>query len=179
MSNGVWILAILLILFTPIGFHVKVLTGKIFAGSADVVHVDERKTLESYRWTLMDTEGNRINFEDHKDKVVLVNFWATWCPPCVAEMPSFVRLYGDYGDKVVFAFVTNDDQDKVSKFLAKKEYRLPVYFETSRTPDLLTSTSIPATYIISKSGKIAVKEIGAAKWDRQSTRDLLDQLLAE
>ena len=179
ISNGIWILAIVLILFTPIGFHLRVFSGKLLSGSADVIAVDKRETLENYQWDLVDMEGNQLNFEDTRGKVVLVNFWATWCPPCVAELPSLARLYEAYQDKVVFAFVANDKKVKVQSFMEKRGYGLPIYFETSRTPDLLMSKSIPATYILSKSGTIMVREIGAAKWDSQETQELLDQLLAE
>ncbi|MEX0362733.1 MAG: TlpA family protein disulfide reductase, partial [Allomuricauda sp.] len=114
-----------------------------------------------------------------RGKVVLVNFWATWCPPCVAELPSMDRLHAAYKDKVVFAFVANDKKEKVQSFLARREFDLPVYFETSRTPDLLVSRSIPATFILDKSGAIVVREIGAVQWDSEETMKLLDQLLAE
>ncbi|MCL6267903.1 TlpA family protein disulfide reductase [Flagellimonas myxillae] len=179
INNGIWILAIVLLLFTPIGFHVKVLAGKLFSSSADVVVVSKRETLKDYQWDLVDLDGNPFNFENTKGKVVLINFWATWCPPCVAELPSLDRLHTKYKDKVFFAFVANDEKGKVRSFLTKREYELPVYFETSKTPDLLVSRSIPATYILSKSGKVAVREIGAVKWDSQSTKALLDELLAE
>ncbi|MCR9265780.1 MAG: TlpA family protein disulfide reductase [Flavobacteriaceae bacterium] len=181
IGNGIWLLAIVLILFTPIGFHARVLVNKIkvFVMSADEVDMDEQKTLTNYRWGLMDVKGQRINFDSFKDQVVVVNIWATWCPPCVAELPSFVDLYGDYKDKVVFAFVANDDTDKVKQFLNRKGYKLPVYFQATSTPTELVSKSIPATYIISKSGKIVVDEKGAADWNSQNTRELLDRLILE
>ncbi|SHH03214.1 TlpA family protein disulfide reductase [Flagellimonas flava] len=179
IGNVVWIVVILLILFTPIGFHLKVFVGKLFSGTADVIAVEDREMLESYNWQLQDMKGNPVNFKSFENEVVLVNFWATWCPPCVAEMPSLARLHSDYKDRVIFAFVASDEKIKVSKFLDKKGYSFPVYFENTKTPDVLVSSSIPATYILDKKGKVVVKEIGAAKWDAQSTRDLLDQLLAE
>ena len=104
---------------------------------------------------------------------------ATWCPPCVAEMPSFLKLYEDYGDKVDFFFVANDKKDKVTAFLQKKGYEFPVYFEKSRGPELLSSNSIPATFILNKSGEIVVDERGVADWNSDSTRALLDTLIAE
>lgn len=179
ISNGIWLLAIVLILFTPVGFHLKVLVSKLISTSADMVATKEQKTLTSYQWGLVDVKGKRINFESFEDQVVVVNIWATWCPPCVAELPSFVELYGDYKDKVVFAFVANDDRDKVLQFLEKKGYQLPVYFQTTSTPKELVSKSIPATYVISKSGKIVVDEKGAADWNSQKTRELLDRLILE
>lgn len=179
IGNLIWIAVILLILFTPIGFHIKVFTGKLFSQSADTIEVDERQTLENYAWKLTDANGYSRNFDAFAGKVVLVNFWATWCPPCVAEMPSLARLYEAYEDKVIFAFVANDEKEKVNRFLTNKGYQLPIYYEVSAPPELLRSSSIPATYIISKSGEVVVREIGAAKWDTQTTRDLLDQLLQE
>lgn len=179
ISNGIWILAIVLILFTPVGFHFRVLTGKLFSGNADVIAVDKRETLEDYHWNLVDLNGNQFNFENTRGKVVLVNFWATWCPPCVAELPSMDRLHDAYKDQVVFAFVANDKKDKIQSFLAKREFNLPVYFEASRTPNVLVSRSIPATFILDKSGAIVVREIGAAQWDSEETKELLNQLVAE
>lgn len=179
IGNGIWLLAIILIVFTPVGFHARVLVGKLFASSAAIVEAEKQKTLTNYNWKLTDLEENQINFEKHREEVVLVNLWATWCPPCVAELPSLEKLHEDYGDKVKFVFVTNEKPEKVTQFLQKKNYRLPVYFEGSQTPDLLFSKSIPATYIIDKSGKIVVNEKGVANWNSKSTRTLLDKLLKE
>lgn len=179
ISNGIWILAIILVLFTPVGFHLRVMLTKLIATSADTVEANEQVTLQDYSWNLVDLEGNRDNFQRNENQVVLVNFWATWCPPCVAEMPSLAALHKDYKDKMEFVFVTNEDRAKVLEFLKKKDYYLPIYFEASRTPSELVSTSIPATYILSKSGKIVVDERGAANWNSASTRSLLDSLITE
>nr|WP_299001058.1 TlpA disulfide reductase family protein [uncultured Allomuricauda sp.] len=179
IGNLIWILAILLILFTPVGFHARVLVGKVFAFNADVIKEEEREKLNDYRWSLLDIDGNPMNLNSSRNKVVIVNLWATWCPPCVAEMPSFAKLYGDYGDKVDFFFVANDKKDKVTAFLDKKGYKFPVFFEASPSPQMLTSKSIPATFILNKSGEIVVDERGVADWNSQSTRELLDVLLAE
>ncbi|WP_262420286.1 TlpA family protein disulfide reductase [Flagellimonas meishanensis] len=97
IGNGIWILVIVLIIFTPIGFHMKVLVNKIIAGSASTVPLDEQQSLKNYNWELIDLKGNGYNFESTKGKVVVLNFWATWCPPCVAELPSLDKLYADYG----------------------------------------------------------------------------------
>lgn len=181
IGNAIWILALVLILFTPVGFHVRVWVSKVMAVvlTADVVEEDEQITLEDYHWNLVDLDGKRIDFQSAKGKVAVVNVWATWCPPCVAELPKFVDLYADYKDKVVFAFVANDDKEKVEAFLKKKGYQLPVYLQASNAPSELESSTIPATYIISKSGKIVVDERGAANWNSESTRTLLDELVLE
>lgn len=177
--NLVWIGVILLILFTPVGFHARVLAGRLFAFDADVVQVENRKKLENFDWSLATVDGHTVNFKSYKNKVTVVNLWATWCPPCIAEMPSFGNLHADYGNKIDFFFVANDEREKVVAFLNKKGFELPVYFQTSKTPELLSSKSIPATFILNKAGEIVVEERGVADWNSKSTRELLDTLLAE
>ena len=179
IGNLVWILVILLILFTPVGFHARVLAGRLLSFDADIVQAEERQHLEDYTWSLVDLEGNPANLKHHQNKVILVNLWATWCPPCIAEMPSLVNLHEDYKEKVDFFFVASDEKEKVMAYLTKKGYELPVYFGSSPNPELLSSKSIPATFILNKAGEIVVEERGVADWDSESTRELLDALIAE
>lgn len=181
IKNGIWILAIGLILFTPIAFHFRVwIIGQISSHiSAGVVEKEERMELGDYQWQLVDLDGNPMDFRSLKGEVVLVNVWATWCPPCVAEFPSFVKLHRDYGEKVAFLFVARDEPEKVKAFLERKGYGLPAYFEVSNPPREFSGSSIPATYIIGRTGKIAVDEKGAANWNSRQTRELLDALLLE
>ncbi|AEM71261.1 Redoxin domain protein [Allomuricauda ruestringensis DSM 13258] len=181
ISNAIWILAILLILFTPLGFYPRVWVNKIVATviSPSTVDKDERATLKNYNWNLVDLEGKSTNLQSKQGEVILVNVWATWCPPCVAELPGFVELYSDYKNKVTFAFVANDEKEKVEAFLKKKGYELPVYFQASATPKELESGSIPVTYIIDKKGNVVVDKTGAANWNSDKTRSLLDELISE
>ncbi|MCK0162159.1 TlpA family protein disulfide reductase [Allomuricauda sp. F6463D] len=181
ISNGIWILAILIILFTPVGFHVRVWVNKVVATviSPGTVDEDDRANLKNYDWSLVGLNGERTNLESNKGEVILINVWATWCPPCVAELPGFVELYDDYKDKVTFAFVANDERQKVEAFLTKKGYTLPVYFQVSNAPPELDSNSIPVTYILDKQGNIVVDKTGAANWNSDNTRALLDDLISE
>ncbi|MEJ1223865.1 TlpA family protein disulfide reductase [Sediminicola sp. 1XM1-17] len=177
--NAALILGIVLLLFTPIGFKVKVLASRLLSSSAAMVKAEMQVPLDSYKWELKDTDMQPFNLETQKGKVILVNFWATWCGPCIAEMPSMQKLYNDYGDRVAFMFVTNEKEQKVLDFLEKKGYELPVYFPQSKEPKILSYKLLPTTYIINKSGKIMVAETGAADWNSTSTRNLLDSLLEE
>ena len=178
-TNIAFIIGLILILFTPLGFHARVLVGRLLSTSAAVLKTELQMPVENYDWQLVDAKGNKFNFENTKGKVVLVNFWATWCPPCVAEMPSLQSLYNDYNDKVVFMFVAQDKVEKVSAFIAKKEYSLPVYYSKTEAPSILTSKTIPTTYVINKEGKIIIAKTGVADWNSDKTRKILDQLLAE
>ena len=177
--NIVLIIGIILILFTPVGFYARVFVSRLLSTSAAVLKTELQLPVENYDWQLVDTMGNSLNFEEVKGKVVLVNFWATWCPPCVAEMPSLQSLYNDYNDKVVFMFVAQDKAEKVSAFMKKKGYDLPVYYSRTEAPSLLTAKSIPTTYILNKESRIVVAKIGVADWNSDKIRKVLDGLVAE
>jgi thiol-disulfide isomerase/thioredoxin len=113
-----------------------------------------------------------------KGKVILINFWATWCPPCIAEMPYLDGLYRDYKDKVVFLFVSNEDASTTQAFLNKKGYALTSIKPISYSPKLLETNSLPTTYLIDKKGGIVIKKTGSADWNSQSFRKTLDELVA-
>lgn len=174
-----WVVALVLILFTPVGFHVKVFVNRFISFSAAEVAEEDREILSDYHWPMQTIEGKRVNLTSFKGEVVLINVWATWCPPCVAEMPSFQKLFNAYGDGVPMFFVAHDDREKVARFLSKKGYELPVYYEAGPAPASLQSTSIPVTYVIDKKGSIRVRKVGAADWNSQKMRALLDSLLQE
>jgi thiol-disulfide isomerase/thioredoxin len=134
---------------------------------------------QTNNWVLYDLQGNKTFFEALNDKPVFVNIWATWCPPCIAELPSIQELYEDYGDKVSFILITNEDIDKVKKFAADHQYNeLPFYLSSTIPPNFSTN-SIPATFIISRDGRVVVRKKGAARWNSGTSRDLLDKLINE
>ena len=112
-----------------------------------------------------------------KGKVVILNFWAIWYPPCIAEKPSFQTLYDDYKNSVVFLFVTTDTPEKVKAFKEKHGYTLPSYFQQDGPPAALYSTSLPASYVIDKHGNIVVKKFRAADWNSSKFRVTLDELI--
>ncbi len=169
-------------MFTPYGLPVRttLIKGVAFVTSRifnPEIEQKERVKLSSYDWQLMSLEKKVVNFNSFRDRVVVVNFWATWCPPCIAEMPSFEKLYLEYKKDVIFLFVANDDKDKVEKFMEKNKYQIPVYFMTSENPQELESNSLPTTYIINKNGEIIVEKIGAADWNSNNIHEILNNAL--
>ena len=174
--------AFFIFLFTPFGLPVRAImikgvsfvTTRVLSLELDKADVIK---IKSYNWTLIDLKGEKINFSSFKNKVVVVNYWATWCPPCVAEMPSFQKLYNDYSEKVVFLFVANDEQTRVEKFIENKKYTIPVYYQASRGPEEMQSNSLPTTYVINKNGEIVVDKTGAVDWNSGKVRSLLDNLI--
>ncbi len=178
-SNLIFLVIFASIIFTPLGFQLKVWMNRYLYFSPSEISKEDQISLNDYNWKLIDDKGIEIDFNDHKEKVVLVNFWATWCPPCVAELPSFQELYNDYNQQVSFLFVANDQVESVSSFMAKNTYHFPYYFELSTTPPALRSSSIPATYILDRQGKIRVFKTGATNWNSKKIREILDKLISE
>ncbi len=178
--NILTLVVIALIIIPQTRKPIQVSVHKIFAlFSPSIESEGNRAELSTYNWALLDKEGKAYNLTTAKDKVIFVNLWATWCPPCVAELPSMQKLYNDYGDKVTFLFVSNEKMDRVTAFLDKKEMNIPVFQPASAIPEELYSKSIPATYIIGKDGQIHVDKKGAANWNSSSVRSLLDKLINE
>ncbi|CAL2103163.1 Thiol-disulfide oxidoreductase [Tenacibaculum sp. 190130A14a] len=174
-SNILFLLVLGLLLFPS----TRVYFIRLISFSPSVNEVKEQVHLDSYEWNLKGLNAQNINFKEEKGKVIFVSFWATWCPPCIAELPSIKKLHQDYGNKVSFLLVTNEDWGTVSKFYEKNEYNFPTYNYVSAVPSKLQSNSIPATFILDKSGKIIVDKKGPANWNTEKIRSLLDDLLAK
>ncbi|WP_258455298.1 TlpA disulfide reductase family protein [Aequorivita sp. CIP111184] len=158
---------------------IQVFVQRLVSFSPSEASEDERETIQDYDWILLQLNTEEANFSQSKGKVTIVNFWATWCPPCVAEMPSFQKLYDTYGDKLDFYFVTSEKAEKVEKFMEKNHYTLPIYIQAFKAPEQLESSVLPTSYLISKSGEIVINEEGAADWNSKKMRKLLDDLLAK
>ena len=173
-SNLLFIIAVILLLH-PTSKEILLRTIAFSPSES----VSEEK-IENYNWQLEGLNTKSLNFEELEGKVVFVNFWATWCPPCRAELPMIQALYDDYKDKLAFVFVTSESVEEVHTFFYDHNYELPVYNSSSKIPQQLAKTnSIPATYIIDKKGRIRVEEVGAVDWNSDTTRALIEQLLTE
>ncbi len=122
--------------------------------------------------------GAAVDFGQFKGKVVFLNFWATWCPPCVAEMPAIQALYDQLGsDQVQFVMVaTNDETAKVKKFLARKGYTFPVYELNGPLPSCYQSSVVPTTFVIDRQGNIVARHQGMANYDSEEFRAFLRNL---
>ena len=131
----------------------------------------------SYDFQLKDVDGEVVAFDSFEDQVVFLNFWATWCPPCIAEMPDINRLYDAASDSVSFVMISLDkDRNKALDFIEEKGYTFPVYFLESSLPNTYDVRSIPTTYVLSKEGKVKVKNHGMAKYNSKGFKKLLSEL---
>lgn len=142
-----------------------------------IIESSKQEKIDYEDWVLISNNAETFNFKDAKGKVVFINFWATWCPPCIAEMPSMQKLYDDYNDKVEFVFVSDEKQDVVSQFLTKNGFSFRVYKPTTQYPEAFDISGIPRTFLIDSKGNIVIDKTGAANWNSDSVRETIDKLL--
>lgn len=176
-----WDLLFLLLIglfFIPsVRMPVQVFIQRIIASSPDELTESQKIAVDSYDWELLSMDGEVINFSESIGKPVVLNLWATWCPPCVAEMPALQSLYDSFSEKVDFYFVSSEHPDKLKKWLKAKGYQLPVYNAYSVFPKELESSSLPTTFVLDRQGRIVMKEVGSAKWDSNDVKNYLQDLV--
>jgi len=130
---------------------------------------------------LADLEGHAVRFENLRGKVVFMNVWATWCPPCIAEMPGIQKLYNSVDtSQIAFVMLSVDHQgrEKVRKFIDRKGYTFPVYTPLSAIPAVFQSNAIPTTFILSPEGTLVARQEGMANYNTRKMREFLGSLVA-
>ena len=144
-----------------------------------VIEKDKQLILSNYNWELIDIYGKDYNLSSAKNKVIVINFWATWCPPCIAEMESLNELNSLYKNDVEFLFISNEKPEIILSYLNKNKYNFNVYYPKTKFPLDLNILSIPRTFIINKKGNIVLDKTGAANWSSDSIKNLINNLLID
>lgn len=111
--------------------------------------------------------GQVMDLADQKGKVVFINFWATWCPPCIAEMPSINDLHEKLKNNKNIIFITVDTDHDLSRsalFISRHQFSLPLYVADSAIPETLSGNAIPTTVIFDKSGTMVFRKEGAGDY---------------
>ena len=124
--------------------------------------------------------GEKVSIENWKGKVVMVNFWATWCPVCRAEMPGWQRFYEANRAKgfEIIALSVDDGEEEVRAFMAVKKYRFPIgwRFDRAEDDDFPTIRGTPTTFFVDRQGRVALKQVG--RMSEEFLRQTVDNLLA-
>lgn len=143
--------------------------------------VDEEVLAENEPGEIYDAEGNAVNFEDFKGKLVFINNWATWCPPCVAEMPTIEKLKEEMPeDEVAFVMVSYDrNPQKAINWMKNKKMDLPVFFPGENFPRQFITDAIPATFVLDREGKILHTYLGMADYSKASFVHQMKQWLEQ
>jgi len=129
-----------------------------------------------------DENGKITRLSDLNGKVVFINFWATWCPRCIAEMPSINKLKDKFKDNpnVVFIMLDMDsDLKKSLKFMERKNYNLDVYIPASQIPGDYFQGALPTTLLFAKSGKLVFKHEGGADYSNTEFEKFLEKTGSE
>lgn len=147
-------------------------TGLIRPSISETTNADA-----NYNFQLTDPEGNIVDFPSFKGKTVFINFWATWCPPCVAEMPDIESLYQKTGTEITFVMISLDDNPtKAIDFVQRKGYELPIYFLKNGLPLVYETHSIPTSYVISPEGHVVMSQHGMAKYNTDDFKNFLQRV---
>jgi thiol-disulfide isomerase/thioredoxin len=132
-----------------------------------------------YNWTLTDLDGQPVPFAKFKGKTVFLNIWATWCGPCVGEMPSIAKLARDprlQNKNIEFLCVSTDASAlAVRQFLSDRNWTMTI-LRADRIPAVFSTEGIPATFLIGADGRIAGSRVGAADWNEPGVVAFLEQL---
>lgn len=115
----------------------------------------------------------------YQGKVVFLNIWASWCPPCIAEMPSIASLYEQVKDDEDIEFILvsmDEDFENAKAFMDSRDLDMPIYHYRGRDREIYSSDLIPTTYVITPDGRIAMEKQGMAKYDSPEFVEFLEKL---
>jgi peroxiredoxin len=147
------------------------IVAMLLAGCQDAVETTAPTEPVQYApdFTVYNEKGEPVKLSDFRGKPVVLNFWASWCPPCKAEMPDFEKKYKELGDKVQFLMVnitSGDDFETAKDYIAQQGYQFPVFYDTTGEAAYLYGVqSIPVTYFIGADGQMVayIPQMATAK----------------
>jgi peroxiredoxin len=162
----------------PISFGEQARADSHLMDALAIVWFDPK--IEAQNFILPDLNGKQVSLEDHRGKVVFLNFWATWCPPCRAEMPSMEKLYNKFKSKdfTILAVNLGDDISQVKAFKETYKLNFPILLDTDSSLGMIYGAiSIPTTYLIDRDGYIFGGALGPRDWASDDAFELIKSLL--
>ena len=141
-----------------------------------------RQTISARDFTLplVSGAGETLRLSDLRGKVVFLNFWATWCPPCRDEMPSMESLYRRFSDRGLEILAVNlrESEQEVAGFMRRYDLSFPAVLDLDgRIGTTYGVQAIPTTFLVDREGNIILRKIGSLDWDSPDIRRAMEQLL--
>ena len=129
-----------------------------------------------------DLENNIFTLQNFKGKNLFINYWATWCNPCLAEMPYMAELYENFKDEedIIFLYLSREKLETIKNYIPKDEslQQLPIY-KIITDDEFFATSGIPTTFIINSDGEVIVKDLGSAFWNDDSVFKFIDNLIGK
>jgi peroxiredoxin len=144
----------------------------------DVIRPSRQRVADDF--TLPRLDRTTFRLRDHHGKVVLVNFWATWCPPCLAEMPAMERLWQQHrdGDFMMVAISVDADPAKVAPFVAQHKLTFPIVLDpTMQVASAYGVRALPSSFLVDRAGHLTGLAIGPRPWDNDASHSLVEGLV--
>ena len=129
-----------------------------------------------------DLENNIFTLQNFKGKNLFINYWATWCNPCLAEMPYMAELYENYKNEedIIFLYLSREKLEIIKNYIPKDEslQQLPIY-KIITDDEFFATSGIPTTFIVNSDGEVIVKDLGSAFWNDESVFKFIDNLIGK
>jgi thiol-disulfide isomerase/thioredoxin len=178
-SNVLSVIIIIVLIIPQTRKPIQIAVNKVMALISPHVETrSERRKISDFNYKLESLDAKPYNLTQSEYKVTIVSFWATWCPPCIAELPSLNNLYKDYKDKVEFVFISNEKPSVLKNFLKENEYNFPVYIPVGEAQDIyFKPRTIPRTLLIDRNSRVVIIQESARNWNSDKIRGILDKLV--
>jgi len=142
--------------------------------------IEPRERVQAPDFTLKDLNGSKVRLRDYRGKIVFLNFWATWCPPCREEMPSMDKVYNEFRNKdfVMLAINLQENAGRVKAFKERFRLNFPILLDSDGEVGLdYAVRSIPTSYLVDREGYLIGRALGARNWASEEAFKLFDHLL--
>lgn len=158
-------------------------TETFTAAELDLEEMAKRPPVQNF--ILTDAKGEQKQLSDYRGNVVILSFWASWCAPCLVELPTFADLEKRFGDKGLRILPVNVDEGNegqtfAADFWKKGQFPFPSFFDTNKAlAQQFEIEMLPSNFVIDKQGRLAFSSFGSNDWGNEETVEFLANLLAE
>lgn len=176
LLDALFVVLLVMLVIPSTRKEVMTYTSKVRMYLTSVEENEQQELTGKSTMNFRDAGGEQYQIGDYLDKPVFINYWATWCPPCRAEMPTLEKLYQQYGEDIHFLFISNQAMGKQQDFLDANDYDMPVYQLVSNPGGNFSYSVLPTSLIISEDNRIVLRKEGAVNWQSKSVREIFDRL---